>query len=218
MIVERITAIQNTIQRAQKRSALAASEIVLVAACKSQPIEVLKEAIAAGVTHFGENRVQEGIGHWREIKVLYSHVILHLIGHLQRNKAAEAVALFDVIETLDSVKLIETLAQEMRKQERFLPCFIQVNTGEEPQKAGVLPKDIEVLVQACRTEGIPLVGLMCVPPADMPPAPHFSLLRKLAERYGLTQLSMGMSEDFETAIRLGATHIRIGRALFGERS
>lgn len=191
----------------------------LIAASKSQPVEVLEAAITLGITNFGENRVQEAAEKWPALKARYPAVRLHLIGPLQSNKAAEAVALFDVIHTVDREKIADALAEEAAKQGRALAYFIQVNIGEEPQKHGVLPRDLEALLQHCRdTARLPVSGLMAVPPADANPAPYFALLAKLAKRHDLPHLSMGMSNDFETALRLGATHIRVGTAIFGART
>lgn len=194
-----------------------ATDVTLVAVSKQQPDDHIAEVLAAGQRVFGENRVQEAAARWAPLRAAYPDVRLHLIGHLQSNKAGEAVALFDVIETLDSIKLAETLAAEMKKQNRMLPCFIQVNTGDEAQKSGVAPDDVAALLTAARAAGLNVTGLMCIPPADEQPDMHFALLHKLATRHGLSQLSMGMSGDFETAIAFGATHVRVGSAVFGER-
>lgn len=191
---------------------------VIVAASKTQGEARLREAIAAGLRVFGENRVQEAKGKWPALKAEFSDIELRLIGPLQSNKAGEAVALFDVIETVDREKIARALAAEMERQGRRPRLLVQVNTGAEPQKAGVPPEETDVFVRQCREEfGLEIEGLMCVPPADEPPAPHFALLAKLAARNALPVLSMGMSGDFDIAAQLGATHIRIGTALFGER-
>lgn len=174
-------------------------------------------ALTLGVTEFGENRVQEAQEKWPALKAASPQVRLHLIGPLQSNKAAEAVALFDVIQTVDRPSLLAALAKEMAKQQRQPQLLVQVNTGEEPQKAGVAPKELPDLLAEAARLGLSITGLMCVPPHEQHPAPHFALLRKLAERHGLTELSMGMSGDMETAIRLGATMVRVGTALFGPR-
>ncbi len=195
------------------------TDAVLVGASKGQPEVVLRAALEAGLSRFGENRVQEAEARWPALRVLYPHTELRLIGPLQSNKAADAVALFDVIETLDRPKLAEAMAEAMAKQGRRLPCLIQVNTGEEPQKSGVAPHNLEALLRHAREQaGLEVVGLMAVPPAEAAPAPHFAFLRERAREYGLAQLSMGMSGDFETAIAFGATHVRIGSALFGARA
>jgi pyridoxal phosphate enzyme (YggS family) len=191
-------------------------EVTLVAVSKQQPWETIAPVLAAGQTVFGENRVQEAMARW-EGKA--QGLTLHLIGPLQTNKAKEAVAFFDVIETLDREKLARVLADEMRKQGRAPRLYVQVNTGEEPQKAGVMPDEADALIAACRaTYGLQPEGLMCIPPVGEPPGPHFALLKKIAERNGLSRLSMGMSDDFETAIRFGATSVRVGSAIFGARA
>ncbi len=192
--------------------------VALVAVGKKQPNEKLVAALAAGHRVFGENRVQEAAGKFPALKTDFPDLVLHLIGPLQTNKAAEAVALFDVIETLDRPKLARALAKEMAKSGRRPRLTVQVNTGEEPQKAGVAPAEADALVSYARDElGLPVVGLMCIPPMEDEPAPHFAFLREIARRNGLRTLSMGMSADFETAIRFGATHIRVGTAVFGPR-
>lgn len=190
----------------------------LVAVSKTFGPEDIEPLIVAGQRRFGENRVQEAQRKWPELRAKYPDLTLHLIGPLQTNKAKEAVALFDVIESVDREKLAKILASEMEKQDRHLPCFIQVNIGEEPQKAGVPIAQTIEFVAHCRNDlGLNVVGLMCIPPADMPPGPFFAQLAVLAERAGLEKLSMGMSADFETAILMGATQVRVGSALFGTR-
>lgn len=193
-------------------------DIRLMAVSKMQPEESLRDALAAGQRLFGENKVQEAQQHWAALRGEYSDIELHLIGPLQTNKAKDAVALFDMIQSVDRADIARALAKEMKKQGRDVPCLIQVNTGEEPQKAGVLPKDLDELLTLCREEGIKVTGLMCIPPADEPPALHFAFLRKLAYERDLRDLSMGMSADYEKAIPLGSTYVRIGTALFGDRS
>lgn len=191
---------------------------VIVAASKMQGEDRIRRAIAAGLTVFGENRVQEAKAKWPAIRADHPGIELRLIGPLQSNKAAEAVALFDVIETVDRPKIARALAEEMARQGRRPRLLVQVNTGAEPQKAGVLPEDADAFLEACRDDyGLAIEGLMCIPPAEDPPAPHFALLAKIAAGVGLPVLSMGMSGDFETAAQLGATHVRIGSALFGAR-
>ncbi|MBN02863.1 YggS family pyridoxal phosphate-dependent enzyme [Ponticaulis sp.] len=190
----------------------------LVAVSKRQPDERIEAALAAGVRVFGENRVQEAQERWGERRAQYPDLKLRLIGPLQSNKSEDAVALFDAIDVLDRPKLARTLAEAIQKLGKSPDILVQVNTGEEPQKAGVLPADLEAFItKTCPEFGITSKGLMCIPPADEPAGPHFALLAKLANRYDLTELSMGMSGDFETAILYGATHIRVGSALFGER-
>jgi pyridoxal phosphate enzyme (YggS family) len=190
--------------------------VQLVAVSKQQPWEAVAPVLAAGQRVFGENRVQEAIARWEGRD---EGLELRLIGPLQSNKAKEAVAFFDVIETLDREKLARALADEIQKQGRQPRLYVQVNTGEEPQKAGVAPAEADDFLAACRRDhGLQIEGLMCIPPADEPAGPHFALLRKIAERNGLAKLSMGMSGDFETAIRFGATSVRVGSAVFGARS
>lgn len=192
------------------------AEVTLVAVSKQQPWEAIEPVLAAGQRVFGENRVQEAMGRW-EGKA--DGLTLHLIGPLQSNKAREAVAFFDVIETVDRDKLARVLAEEVQRQGRAPRLYVQVNTGEEPQKAGILPAEADAFIAACRDSyGLKVEGLMCIPPADEPPGPHFALLRKIAARNGLAKLSMGMSGDFETAIRFGATSVRVGSAVFGVRA
>lgn len=205
----------DTIQHALARADQAAQ---LIAVSKQQPAELIDEALQAGQRIFGENRVQEAQQHWQERRRLYPDLELHLIGPLQSNKAADAVALFDVIQTIDREKIARAIDQESRKQQKNLRCFIQVNTGEEPQKAGILPHELPDFIVFCRQETrLNMIGLMCIPPVGAPSSLHFLLLRKLAQRHGLPHLSMGMSDDYPVALRCGATHIRIGSKLFGGR-
>ncbi len=179
----------------------------------------LKEALASGQRIFGENRVQEATGKWPALQALFPDIELRLIGPLQSNKAAEAVAHFDVIESVDRPKIAQALAAEIQKQGRTLRFLIQVNTGAEPQKAGILPDAADAFIRQCRDEfALPIEGLMCIPPASEAAAPHFALLARIARRNGLFVLSMGMSSDFEIAAQLGATHVRLGTALFGSRT
>jgi len=196
-----------------------ADAVTLVAVSKTQPAEAVRAALAAGQRVFGENRVQEALDKFPGLRDRFPELKLHLIGPLQTNKAKEAVALFDVIESLDREKLARVLADEAQKQGRSPRLYVQVNTGEEAQKAGVVPADADAFITACRgTYGLTLEGLMCIPPADEPPGPHFALLGKIAARNGLAKLSMGMSGDFETAIAFGATSVRVGSAVFGARA
>ncbi|MCR5873884.1 YggS family pyridoxal phosphate-dependent enzyme [Phenylobacterium sp. J426] len=189
--------------------------VTLVAVSKQQPWEAIAPVLAAGQTVFGENRVQEAMARWEGKS---QGLTLHLIGPLQSNKAKEAVAFFDVIETLDRGKLATALADQVQRQGRSPRFYVQVNTGEEPQKAGVIPGEADDFLKACRTiYGLTVEGLMCIPPAAEPAGPHFALLAKIAARNGLSKLSMGMSDDFETAIRFGATSVRVGSAVFGVR-
>jgi pyridoxal phosphate enzyme (YggS family) len=203
------------IARAAQACGREPAAVQLVAVSKQQPWDAIEPVLAGGHRTFGENRVQEAMARW-EGKA--EGLTLHLIGPLQSNKAREAVAFFDVIETLDREKLARALADEVQKQGRRPRCYVQVNTGEEPQKAGVTPAEADAFIAACRdVYGLPPEGLMCIPPAGAPPGPHFALLGKIAARNGLSRLSMGMSGDFETAIRFGATSVRVGSALFGAR-
>jgi pyridoxal phosphate enzyme (YggS family) len=192
--------------------------VELVAISKTQPREIVTAALDAGQRLFGENRVQEAQAKYPALKARYPNLRLHLVGPLQSNKAGDAVALFDAIETVDRPRLAEMLAREIDRQGKRPACFVQVNTGAEPQKAGVAPDAADGFIAQCRTDwNLPLAGLICVPPAGADPAPHFSLLADIAARNGLRQLSMGMSGDFEIAIAHGATLIRIGTAIFGSR-
>lgn len=193
--------------------------IALVAVSKQQPDDRVDAVLSTGQRLFGENRVQEAKARWRARRELYPDLRLRLIGPLQTNKAADAVAFFDAIDSLDREKLARALADAAQKQGRCPEILIQVNTGEEPQKAGVPPSDADAFIRAAReTYALPIKGLMCIPPVEEEPAMHFALLAKIAARNGLSQLSMGMSDDYETAIRFGATQVRVGSALFGPRT
>jgi pyridoxal phosphate enzyme (YggS family) len=192
--------------------------VTLVAVSKTHPEEAVREALDAGHRVFGENRVQEAKAKFPGLKTAFPDLELHLIGPLQTNKVRDAVALFDVIETIDRPKLARAVADEMVRTGRRPRVLIQVNTGHEPQKAGVDPDQVDAMVAVCRDQyGLPLAGLMCIPPADQDPAPHFRLLASMAARHGLGVVSMGMSGDFETAVAEGATHVRVGSAIFGHR-
>lgn len=194
------------------------ADITLVAVSKTFDAAAIEPVIDAGQRVFGENRVQESKAKWPELKSRHDGILLHLIGPLQSNKAGEAVALFDCIQSLDREKLARVLADEIQRQGRAPELFIEINSGEEEQKAGIRPKEADRFIALCReTYGLAVSGLMCIPPADEEPALHFALLETIAKRNGLKQLSMGMSADFETAIRFGATHVRVGSAIFGER-
>jgi pyridoxal phosphate enzyme (YggS family) len=196
----------------------AGKDVTLVAVSKTHPREAVEAALAAGQRVFGENRVQEAQHKYPALKERFPDLVLHLIGPLQSNKVRDAVLLFDVIETVDRPRLAEALATEIARSGRRPDCFIQVNTGEEPQKAGIAPAEAAAFVARCRDElHLPVRGLMCIPPIDEAPAIHFAFLRELAGRVGLPLLSMGMSHDFENAITLGATHVRVGTAIFGAR-
>ncbi len=194
------------------------SSITLIAVSKTFEAEAIRPVLAAGHGDFGENRVQEAMAKWPTLKAEFPDVKLHLIGPLQSNKAKEAVALFDAIHSIDREKIARAIVEEMAKQSRKLQLFVQVNTGEEPQKAGVNPRDMKAFVAMCRNElKLEISGLMCIPPVEEEPAVHFAFLEKLAKECGVSGLSMGMSSDFEAAIEFGATHVRVGSAIFGER-
>jgi pyridoxal phosphate enzyme (YggS family) len=220
-----MSSIQANLQDVRTRIAVAEKEanrieagVSLVAVSKFHPLAAVEEAFAAGQKIFGENRVQEAAGKFSTLRESYKEIELRLIGPLQTNKVREAVQLFDVIETVDRPKLAESLASEMDRVGRRPNLLIQVNTGEEPQKAGLLPAEIDTFIELCRDKlCLPVIGLMCIPPIDDEPAMHFGLLSNMARRHGLKILSMGMSADFELAIRLGATHVRVGSAVFGSR-
>ncbi|HJQ56514.1 MAG TPA: YggS family pyridoxal phosphate-dependent enzyme [Vineibacter sp.] len=213
-----LAAVRTRIAAAAKAVDRDPASVSLVAVSKTHGAERIAALIAAGQRVFGENRVQEAQAKYPALKAAHRDLELHLIGPLQTNKARDAVALFDVIESVDRPKLASELAREMARQGRRPACFVQVNTGEEEQKAGVLPREADGFIRACREQhDLPVIGLMCIPPLDEEPALHFALLRKIAERNGLARLSMGMSADYEQAIRFGATHVRVGTALFGAR-
>ena len=210
--------IQARINAAAEKAGRDPTEIHLIAVSKVQPDDRVDAVLAEGHRTFGENRVQEAQGRWTERRAAHSDLDLHLIGPLQTNKVRQALDLFDAIHTVDRDKLARKLADGFAETGRPLPCFIQVNTGEEPQKAGCLPGDADTFIQRCREEyDLPLAGLMCIPPVEEEPSLHFALLKKIAQRNGLVGLSMGMSADFESAIALGATHVRVGSAIFGAR-
>ncbi len=217
-IAGRLAAVGERIAAAAEAASRHPAEVTLVAVTKTHGVAAIAAAIAAGQRVFGENRVQEAQAKFPALRDRQPDLALHLIGPLQTNKAREAVALFDVIETLDRPRLAEALAREMDRQDRRPLCLIQVNTGEEPQKAGLPPLEADAFIEDCRDRlGLPVVGLMCIPPAEEEPSLHFALLREIARRHGLAGLSMGMSSDFEIAIRFGATHVRLGTAIFGNR-
>lgn len=217
-VVENLYRLQEAIATATREGGREASSVTLVAVTKTQTVDRIRPLLTAGHRVFGENRVQEAQTKWLLLRHDYPDLRLHLIGLLQTNKVRMAVSLFNVIETVDRPGLAAALAQEMRRQARCPDCLIQVNTGEEPQKAGIRPADADAFIRACRTEWkLPIEGLMCIPPADDEPAFHFALLRDIAHRHNLPTLSMGMSHDFSLAIHLGATQVRVGTALFGSR-
>jgi len=207
------------IARAARDAGRDPAAVTLVAVSKTFGADAIEPVIAAGQRVFGENRVQEAKAKWPPLMVKHPGLSLHLIGPLQSNKAKEAVALFDAIHSVDRPSLCEALAREISKQSRNPLLFVEINTGAEPQKAGVLPQDADAFLRDCRDNyALTVSGLMCIPPLDEPPAPHFALTAKIAKRNGLSLLSMGMSADFVTAIELGATHVRVGSAIFGERA
>ena len=217
-IAANLAAVRTRIAAAAKIVGRSPESVVLVAVSKTQSAEHVTAALAAGQRIFGENRVQEATAKWPDLKRAWPQAELHLIGPLQTNKAREAVALFDVIETVDRPKLARVLTAEMSRSGRRPACYVQINTGEEQQKAGVLPAAADEFIRLCCDElQLPVVGLMCIPPADDEPSLHFALLAEIARRHGIGNLSMGMSADYEIAIKLGATHVRIGTAIFGER-
>ena len=217
-IAANLAAVRARIEAAARAAGRPPDGVNLVAVSKTHPANSVRAALETGQRIFGENRVQEAIAKFPGLRGDYPDLTLHLIGPLQTNKVKEAVAHCDVIQTVDRPRLAEALAREMERSGRHLPCFIEVNTGEEPQKAGVLPTDANAFIADCRDRlGLAVSGLMCIPPENEEPALHFALLREIARRNGLDQLSMGMSADFETAIRFGATHVRVGTAIFGAR-
>ncbi|EHS50263.1 protein of unknown function UPF0001 [Rhizobium sp. PDO1-076] len=217
-VEERLREIQGRMAKAATEANREPESVSLVAVSKTFEADDIRPVIATGQRIFGENRVQEAQGKWPALQAETTGIELHLIGPLQSNKAAEAVALFDVIETVDREKIARTLAQECKRQNRTLRFYIQVNTGLEPQKAGIAPDDVAAFVRLCRDElGLNVEGLMCIPPVDENPGPHFALLAKLAGENDVARLSMGMSGDFETAIGFGATTVRVGSAIFGRR-
>jgi pyridoxal phosphate enzyme (YggS family) len=216
-ISQNLAGILARIDAARKAAIAPAPATALVAVSKTVPQEAIREAIAAGQCIFGENRVQEAQAKYPDLKSEHPGLELHLIGPLQTNKVKEAAALFDVIQTLDRIKLADALAAERDRTGQCPRLLLQVNTGEEPQKAGVLPREAAALIDHARKLGLPLEGLMCIPPAEDDAAPHFAFLAKLARDHGLKSISMGMSGDFELAVKLGATHVRVGTAIFGAR-
>jgi pyridoxal phosphate enzyme (YggS family) len=218
-VTERLAAVRSEIAEAASAAGRDPADVQLVAVSKTVPVSVIEEVISGGQHIFGENRVQEAQGKWPALKQRHPDLELHLIGPLQTNKVREAVALFDVIETVDRPKLARVLAEEMMRTAKHPRLFVQVNTGEEPQKAGIAPGETTDFIALCRdTYGLAIEGLMCIPPFDEEPAMHFAFLAKLAEQLGIKELSMGMSGDFERAIQFGATYVRVGTAIFGERS
>ena len=217
--VENLLAVRKAIAKAEAEANRREGSVTLVAVSKTFDAAEIRPVLDAGQRVFGENRVQEAQSKWPGLREDYTGIELHLIGPLQSNKSEDAVALFDVIETVDREKIAAALAGEMKKQNRFPKLYVQVNTGSEPQKAGIEPKEAVAFVERCRTvHGLAIEGLMCIPPADENPGPHFALLEKVAREAGVEKLSMGMSGDYETAVGFGATSVRVGSAIFGSRT
>lgn len=218
ILAANLSAVRARVSAALRRAGRRDGEVTLVAVSKTQPADMVRVALAAGQREFGENRVQEAAAKFPALRAEYPDLRLHLVGPLQTNKAVDAVELFDVIQSLDRPKLAASLAGAMSKLQRRPDCYIQVNTGVEPQKAGIAPALLADFLRECRDRhGLPIVGLMCIPPLEQPPELHFAQLRDLARRHGLVRLSMGMSGDFEIAIAQGATDVRVGTAIFGQR-
>ncbi len=216
--VEGLREVEMLMARAARDAGRDPADVDLVCVSKTHDAAAILPVLAAGCRVFGENRVQEAAGKWPALRTSYSDIQLHLIGPLQSNKVSDAVRLFDVIETVDREKIARALADEMARQNKFPRLFVQVNTGAEPQKAGILPDEVRGFMQFCReTCGLTIAGLMCIPPADEQASPHFALLARLASEVGVSALSMGMSHDFALAITLGATQVRVGSAIFGAR-
>jgi len=217
-VADQLASVQARVAAAARAAGRDPASVSLIAVSKAFAAGAAAAALAAGHRLFGENRVQEAQGKWPTLKTRHPDVELHLIGPLQTNKVKAAVALFDAIETVDRPRLAAALAEEMSRSGKRPECFIEINTGGEAQKSGIAPEDADAFIDRCRDEfALPVVGLMCIPPLEADPAPHFALLAECARRNGLAQLSMGMSADFEVAIRHGATHVRVGTAIFGAR-
>ena len=217
-IAKNLISVINSVKNAAMSVERNPGDVSLVVVSKTQPAKSIQLVIDRGYSVFGENKVQEAEEKWPDLKSAYPESTLHLIGPLQSNKTKRAVQLFDVIETVDRIKIAKALAREMNAQNIYPECYIQVNTGEEPQKTGVLPTDVDAFIKQCCVElKLPIVGLMCIPPAGDNPSLHFGLLSEMAKRNGLHKLSMGMSNDFETAVEFGATSVRVGTAIFGSR-
>ena len=218
-ISARLQGVRAGMRRAANDFDRAPESIQLVCVSKNFPAAAIRPALDAGQRIFGENRVQEAMAKWPELRQDFAGIELHLIGPLQSNKAAEAVATFDVIETVDRPKIASAIAAEIKAQRKAPKLLVQINTGSEPQKAGILPGEADAFIGYCRNElGLDIAGLMCIPPVDQQASPHFALLARIAKQHGLAELSMGMSADYELAIQLGATHVRVGSAIFGSRS
>ncbi|WP_100961964.1 YggS family pyridoxal phosphate-dependent enzyme [Bosea sp. FBZP-16] len=217
-VVARLQETRTAIARAARDFGRKPESVTLVAVSKTKPVEMIVPVLGAGQIDFGENYVQEAKEKWPALRERFPQARVHMIGPLQSNKARDAVALFDVIQSLDRESLAKELAREIERTGKAPLLIVQVNTGAEPQKGGVLPGEADAFLELCRSRyGLTIAGLMCIPPADDPPSPHFALLGKIAERNGLKTLSMGMSADYEAAIQLGATHVRVGSAIFGAR-
>ena len=215
---ERLRAVKTKLAELARKNNRTPDDITLIAVSKTHSAEAIAPVLEAGHRVFGENRVQEARQRWTDRRMAYNDLILHLIGPLQSNKVADAVALFDVIEVVDRRKLARALAKEMANQNRYLPCYIQVNTGEEPQKSGIFPDQLDDFTHFCKNEmALPIIGLMCIPPVGEEAAMHFALLNTMAQRLNLSKLSMGMSGDYIQAIGFGATSVRVGSAIFGVR-
>ena len=212
-----LSKVKESIQKSELRAKISLGSVQLIAVSKVQPNNKIESVLKEGHRCFGENRVQEALGKWPGFRSNYDNIELHLIGPLQTNKARQAFELFNVIQTLDRVKLARSFASLAQEKGSCPALFIQVNTGEEPQKAGIFPEQLGSFIKECRSMDLSIEGLMCIPPIDEEPSLHFSLLKKLQERNDVNSLSMGMSSDFETAIAFGATHVRVGSAIFGER-
>ncbi|MBR1777403.1 MAG: YggS family pyridoxal phosphate-dependent enzyme [Alphaproteobacteria bacterium] len=217
-ILKNLQTVNDRIKQAAAACGRSEQDITLTAVSKMHEAEEILPLLQAGHRVFGENRVQEAMRKFPALKEQFPDLKLHLIGPLQTNKVKEAVSLFDVIESVDRIELAEKLAAEMQKQGKNLPCFIQVNTGEEPQKSGIVPRETFSLTKQCRDLGLNIIGLMCIPPVNDEPAPHFAFLKKLAREANVKELSMGMSDDYDFAVQQGATFVRVGTALFGERN
>lgn len=213
----RLAETRTRIAKAASLARRSAEDVTLVAVTKGQAMAEIEPLIAAGQRDFGESRVQEALAKWPPVLARHTGIRLHAIGRLQSNKADEAVRLFDVIHSLDRKSLLDALVKAAEKSGRKPSVFVQVNIGDEPQKGGCAVADLPVLIELARGAALPIVGLMCIPPAEVEPAPYFALLAKLARRHDVASLSMGMSADYETAVMIGATHVRVGTALFGER-
>ena len=212
-----LSKVKDSINKSEQRAKKTLGSVQLIAVSKVQSNDKIETVLKEGHRCFGENRVQEALSKWPNFRNNYDNIELHLIGPLQTNKARQAFDLFNVIQTLDRIKLAKSFASLAQENGSCPSLFIQVNTGEEPQKAGVFPNELDLFVKECRSMDLPIEGLMCIPPIDEEPSLHFSLLKKLQERNDVNSLSMGMSSDFETAIAFGATHVRVGSAIFGER-